>query len=122
MNKDNETCNQRVIFRFYYSRSADRKRSGKRLLNLHPTGPKADPDKVRELKDYLVRRLERIAEMMEILLQVHDDWAVTERREYFQMETVSCEFGEAVRLLDEHGFTKDEYILEVEYTRKWGVL
>lgn len=122
MNSNNETCVQRTIFRFSYSKEADLKRKGKKLFTLHCTGPKTDPDKVRELKRYLDVRLERIARMMEILLKAHEDWAVTERKEYFQMESLSFDFNEAVRLLRKHGYTNEEYTLEVEYTRKWGVL
>ena len=122
MNSNNETCVQRTIFRFSYSKAVDQKREGKKLFTLHCTGPKTDPDKVRELKRYLEVRLERIARMMEILLKAHDDWAVTERKEYFQMESLSFDFNTAVGLLGDNGFTHEDYSLEVEYTRKWGVL
>ncbi len=122
MKSNNETCVQRTIFRFYYLKSVDCKRKGGKLFTLHSTGPKTDPGKVRSLKRFLETRLERIAQMMEILLKAHDDWAITERKDCFQMETLSFDFNDAVRLLGDQGFIKKEYILEVEYTRKWGVL
>ena len=122
MNINNETCVQRAILRFYYQKSSSLKREENKLLGKYSISSKTDPDKVREFKKYLELRLERIAQMMEILLKAHDDWAVTERRDYFQIETVSFDFNEAVRILLDHGFSNEEYILEVEYTRKWGVL
>lgn len=122
MNINNETCVQRSILRFNFSTNLDLKKAYKKSTNQHPIEKYMTPSRVRELKEYLNERLERIAQMMETLLSVHDDWAITERKNFIQLETISLDFHEAVKLLQNHGFDSQEYSLEVEYTRKWGVL
>ena len=82
----------------------------------------AYPARVRELKHLFESRLERIAQMMELLLESHDEWTVISKRHCFQMETVSFDFKKVEAILKDHGFTSKQYDLEVEYARKWGVL
>ena len=60
--------------------------------------------------------------MMEVLFAIHNDWAVNAKKDFIQMETQSLDFNDALNVLKEHGFTDDEFILKVEYERKWGVL
>ena len=121
MNSDNETCVQRILFLFYFSGSSCLKKSAT-VFSKNFLAPKTDPGKVREWKEYLEIRLERIARMMEILLAAHADWAITEKKDHFQMETVSFDLETAKKVLNDQGFGKEDYILNVEYTRKWGVL
>ncbi|WP_238134190.1 hypothetical protein [Calderihabitans maritimus] len=80
------------------------------------------PKTVRNLNRFLTARLDRIATMMEILLAAHDNWTITGKRDVIVMETDTFDFKEAIKVLKEHGFTSDEFILRVEYTRKWGFL
>lgn len=122
MHPDNETCVQRVRFFFYFFE----KKSGK----FHEKSPLDDivkakvikPEAVRSLNRYLSRRLERIAAMLEILTEIHDDWAVTGYKDYILAETESFDFNNAVKALNDQEFTDEEFVLKVEYTRKWGVL
>ncbi|MDR3629984.1 MAG: hypothetical protein P4L42_06585 [Desulfocapsaceae bacterium] len=121
MNSNNETCVQRVIFRFYYSKSSGLGNGG-RSFPKNILAPAADPGKVRAWKAYMDIRLDRIARMMEVLLAAHADWAITERKDHFQMESVTFDIDKARQTLGDHGFVREDYILDVEYTRKWGVL
>jgi hypothetical protein len=121
MNSKNETCVQRILFLFYFSRASGLTKGEAAFLK-NILAPKTDPGKVRAWKEYLATRLERIAGMMDVLLAAHADWAITERKDHFQMETVSFALDEAEKTLRDHGFGNEEYILKVEYTRKWGVL
>jgi len=107
MNPNNETCVQRVLFLFYFEKK----------VWLHGEKPplrdiikvkNVQPEAVRYFAKFMHTRLNRISEMMEILLQVHDNWAVTGWKDHILMETES--------------FHEDEFVLKVEYTRKWGVL
>jgi len=60
--------------------------------------------------------------MMELLTEVHNDWAITGKKDYILMETESYDFNSALQILKDHAFDDSEFILKVEYTRKWGVL
>ena len=122
MNEKNETCVQRTILCFSFPQISTLQDGGKRNLFFKFSARKSGPDRVRELKRLLGLSLERTARMMDILLAAHDDWAVTEQKDSFRMETVSLDFHEVERLLAENNFSQEEYTLEVEYTRKWGVL
>lgn len=121
MHPDNETCVQRARFFFYFY---------EKTWEPGETPPLADilkakhisPRAVRNLKDFLACRLERIAAMLELLTEAHNDWAMTGKKEYILLETETYDFNEALKLLEAHGFTDKEFVLKVEYTRKWGVL
>lgn len=121
MHPENETCVQRVRFFFNYFKNESLKEEKipiERIIKLKPV----TPNDVRELKDILSLRLERIACMMDILNQAHEDWAVTGRKDYISMETETLDYNKAVEMLEQNGYTQDEFVLKVEYTRKWGVL
>ncbi|HUX79549.1 MAG TPA: hypothetical protein VMW10_07410 [Alphaproteobacteria bacterium] len=122
MNINNETCVQRVIIHLYHQNFRGLKNKENKLITEVTLGRDIRPENVREWKNYLANRLERIAQMMEVLLEGHDDWAITGRKGFVQMETESFDFNGVVRVLSEHGFQNDEYIIKLDYTRKWGVL
>ncbi|AFM39462.1 hypothetical protein Desaci_0395 [Desulfosporosinus acidiphilus SJ4] len=122
MNINNETCVQRVIIQLYHQNFPKLKNKNNTLITEVTLGKDVKPEDVRAWKNYLTDRLERIAQMMEILLNAHDDWAITGRKGFVQMETQSFEVNNVIRILSEHGFHKDEYIIKLDYTRKWGVL
>lgn len=82
----------------------------------------AGPEDIRAFKDSFTWRLERIAQMVEILTKAHEDWAITTKKDYILLETQTLDFTEAVKILNEHGFTNDDFVLRPEYTRKWGML
>lgn len=122
MNINNETCVQRVIIHFYHQNFQGVKNKGNKPITDVTLGKDITPETVRAWKNNLANRLERIAQMMEVLLKHHDDWAITGRKGFVQMETQSFDFNNVIRLLSEHGFQTDEYIIKLDYTRKWGVL
>ncbi|MFP5527235.1 hypothetical protein ACLGL1_01975 [Peptococcus simiae] len=47
---------------------------------------------------------------------------LTAHRDYVKMETVALDFKDAIAALQAHGFTEDDYLLQAEYTRKWGMI
>ncbi|MDQ7092234.1 hypothetical protein REC12_01340 [Desulfosporosinus sp. PR] len=122
MNSSNETCVQRVIVYLYHQNFHGLKNKENKPLTEVTLGKNIKPENVREWKNYLANRLERIAQIMEVLLQVHEDWAVTGRKGFVQLETQSLDFNKVIEVLSEQGFQKDEYIIKLDYTRKWGVL
>ena len=121
MNPNNETCVQRTLLLFFYE---------KKVWLPGEKPPLGDIIKVKDVKPEALRyfakfmhtRLNRIAEMMDILLKVHDNWAVTGWKDHILMETESFDFNDAINVLANQGFHEDEFVLKVEYTRKWGVL
>lgn len=74
------------------------------------------------MNTFLTTRLDRIAAMMELLIEAHDDWAITGKKDHILMETETFDFNKAINVLKENGFDDSEFILKVEYTRLWGVL
>lgn len=122
MRPENETCVQRARFYFYFFEKREWQPGEKPPLQDIVKAKNVRPEAIRNLNRFLTTRLERIARMVEILTEVHDDWAVTGWKDHILMETESLEFDDAVQILKEHGFNDDEFVLKVEYTRKWGVL
>jgi hypothetical protein len=120
MKADNETCVQRAIIELHYQSGGGHE--GDKLMAGAVMKGSIRPEDIRRYKDYLSSRLERIASMMDILLEAHDDWAITGRKGFVQMETQSFDFKDIIRVLNEHGFSEDEYVIKLDYTRKWGVL
>lgn len=122
MHPDNVTCVQRARFFFYFYELKEWQPGEKPPLQDIVKTKEVTPDAIRYFNRFLTHRLERIAKMMEILRSVNDDWATTGSKDYILMETESFDFHDATRILAEHGFCDDEYILKVDYTRLWGVL
>lgn len=122
MHKDNETCIQRARFFFYFFEKKDWAPGEKPPFEDILKVKKVKPEAVRYLNKFLTSRLDRIAAMMELLTKAHDDWAITGKKDYILMETETYDFNNALKLLKEQGFDDSEFILKVEYTRKWGVL
>lgn len=122
MHPDNETCIQRARFFFYFFEKKDWLPGEKPPLKDIVRVKNLRPEAIRNLNKFLTTRLDRIARMMELLLEAHDDWAITGRRDRVIMETETFDFNNALQVLQENGFNDDEFILKVEYTRKWGVL
>ncbi|MGI1658258.1 MAG: hypothetical protein ACRKFN_04720 [Desulfitobacterium sp.] len=122
MHPDNETCVQRARFLFYFFEKKDWQPGERPPLNDIVKVKNVPPQAVRNFNQFLNWRLERIAQMMELLKNAHDDWAVTGWKDHILMETESFEFNKACKILEENGFGDDEFVLDVEYTRLWGVL
>jgi rRNA processing protein Krr1/Pno1 len=122
MKKGAIICIQRARFFFYFFEEGEWKRKEKTPLEKFTQLEHAGPEDIRKLKDTLALRLERIAQMVEILTNAHHDWAITAKKDHILLETVTFDFTEAVKILNEHGFTNDDFVLRAEYTRKWGML
>jgi len=122
MRPDNETCVQRARFFFYFFELKDWAPGEKPPYDEIVKVKKVSPKAVRNLNKFLTSRLERIATMMELLTEAHDDWAITGKKDYILMETETYDFNDAIKILEEQGFDDSEFILKVEYIRKWGVL
>ena len=123
MRPDNETCVQRARFFFYFFEKASWGPGENPPLKDIVKAPKVEPQAVRNLNKFLNERLERIARMMDLLLDAHDDWAIAGKKDCILMETESYDFNDAVAILKNEGFFgNSDFILKVEYTRKWGVL
>ncbi|QPA32133.1 hypothetical protein ISX45_03815 [Anoxybacillus caldiproteolyticus] len=116
MKKNQCTCKQKICFIFeIFPRHV---MPLKKSLHTHQMNSRS----VRELNAFLSVRLERIACMMDLLQEAHDHWIVYGKKNKIIMETDTYDFGEALDILSSHGFNKDDYILRVEYERKWGML
>ena len=122
MRPDNETCVQRARFFFYFFELKDWAPGEPPPYDEIIKVKKVSPNAVRNLNRFLTLRLERIACMMELLTEAHDDWAITGKKDYILMETETYDFNNAIKILEAQGFDDREFILKVEYTRKWGVL
>lgn len=122
MDPNNETCVQRARFFFYFFEKKEWLLGEKPPLEAILKSKDVQPEALRYFSEFMHTRLARIADMIEILKEAHDDWAVTGWKDHILMETESFDFNQAIRVLNEHGFHDDEFILKVEYTRKWGVL
>lgn len=121
MREDNETCIQKVRFSFALFGKGGCKEGDSPWRRLAKNRG-ITSDLLRESKEFLADRLERIAVMMELLLDEHEDWALASNRNQVVMETDTLDFNQALQVLKQHGFQDDEFILTVEYSRKWGVL
>lgn len=122
MHPDNETCVQRARFFFYFFEKKDWDPGEKPPFDDILKVKNVKPEAIRNLNKFLTSRLERIATMMELLTEAHDDWAITGKKDYILMETETYDFNKAIQRLKEQGFDDSQFILKVEYTRKWGVL
>lgn len=122
MKPDNVTCVQRTRFYFYFFEKKERLPDERQPLDYIVKVRDVKPGALRYFSEFMHKRLARIADMMEILENAHDDWAITGTKNFILMETETFDFNDALRVLNEHGFYDDEFILKVEYTRLWGVL
>lgn len=122
MRQDNVTCVQRTRLFFYFFEKNNGSTGERPPLDDIVKVKKVSAKAVRNFSKFLSSRLERIATMMELLSEAHDDWAITGKKDYILMETETYEFNDAIKILKEQGFDDSEFNLNVEYTRKWGVL
>lgn len=122
MNTKNLTCTQKVYFVFDFFEKREWQPGEEPPFNRIVKVNQVEPEAVRSLNRFLIDRLERIAKMMDILLSAHDSWSITGKKDKIIMATDSFDFNDALQLLKEHGFHDDEFVLKVEYERKWGIL
>ncbi|WP_027366066.1 hypothetical protein [Desulfotruncus alcoholivorax] len=122
MDKNNITCIQKAKFIFEFYEKREWQPGEEPPLSGVVKAARVEPGAVRHLGNFLANRLERIARMMEILIDAHDRWGVSGKKDRVIMETDSYDFNDALKLLKENGFNDDEFVLKVEYERKWGLL
>lgn len=122
MRQDNETCVQRTRLFFYFYEKNNLAIGEKPPLDDIVKVKTVTSEAVRNLNKFLNSRLERIATMMDLLSAAHDDWAITGKKNYVLMETETLDFNDSLKILFDRGFDESEFNLEVEYTRKWGLL
>jgi len=122
MDPNNETCVQRARFIFnFYEKHGVLPGEKPPMVDIIKV-KNVQPENLRYFAEFMHTRLNRIAEMMEVLLKVHDDWAITGWKDHILMETESFDYNDSLKALEEYGYHDDEFVLKVEYTRKWGVL
>ncbi|WKB34766.1 hypothetical protein QS257_12665 [Terrilactibacillus sp. S3-3] len=122
MDKDRFTCTQKTCFIFEFFPKQVQFHRKKAPLNSSRSPQRTDSQSIRQLKRLLAERLERIACMIDLLQQTHENWMVTRKKDRVFMETKTYDFNDAVDRLANEGFRSDEYLLEVDYERKWGML
>lgn len=122
MGKDNITCIERVCFIFEFFEKREYLQGEqpplKNILNVSEINSQS----VRDLGVFLANRLDRIASMIEILKSAHSNWRITGKKDRIVMETETFDFNDAIEALAAKDFKDDEYILKIEYQRKWGML
>ncbi|MEY7999005.1 hypothetical protein AB8U03_02120 [Clostridium sp. Mt-5] len=118
MDKNQITCIQNVRFIFNFFELS----KGKSILKNIDDNTNMTAESLRNLGHSLQQRFSRIASMVEILQSSHDNWEIARKKDRIIMETESFDFNDAIKILSAKGFKDDEYILKVEYERKWGML
>lgn len=118
----NHTCDQNAQIYLTFHEGGEWRYKKKSPWFLFKQKEKPTPQDVRELANYTNERMNRVAGMMDILLKLHDDWAITAHQDYIKMETVTLEYDIIIKALLDAGYHEDDYILQTEYTRKWGML
>lgn len=149
MNKNNETCVQRVKVVFFQPsdpmsgkpvKSHANRSSGKfsghlsgwlagglkrfpvlNRLNREPAGSMEDVT-IRDAALLLPRKVEKINKMIRTLQDTHEDWSIYKAGNQIVLETTTLDFSNIAALLERNGFLHSEYDLRVEYERKWGML
>lgn len=77
---------------------------------------------VRDLAMYTNHRMMRSAQIIDFLLELHDDWEISPRKDGVFMETATMSAEEILPKLEAAGFNGTDFVLYTEYTRKWGML
>ncbi|MDD9148691.1 MULTISPECIES: hypothetical protein [unclassified Sporolactobacillus] len=119
--KKNLTCKERVTVIFYYFRRPEPKNVVSLNGRRHFSGV-TSARQIRELAVFLSHRLEKIACMTELLQSAHDQWLITAKKDRVIMETESFESHRISELLSGQGYNESDYVLRVDYERKWGLL
>lgn len=122
MNKNQLTCIQNIRFIFNFFEKREWLPGEEPPLNNILYNSKITSQSIRTLSAFLSNRLSRIAMMIEILQAAHEDWRIIGKKDKIIMETENFDFNDALTILANQGFNDDEYVLKIEYERKWGML
>lgn len=118
----NQTCVQNAQLYLTFHEAGEWRRGARSPWVRFRRQKSVTPEDVRALAAYTHARMQRVAGMMAVLLALHDDWAISPQRDYVKMETTTLEYNIIVDALLAAGYTADDFILQTEYTRKWGML
>lgn len=118
----NQTCVQNAQLYLTFHEAGEWRRGARSPWVRFRRQKSVTPEEVRALAAYTHARMQRVAGMMAVLLALHDDWAISPHRDYVKMETTTLEYNIIVDALLAAGYTADDFILQTEYTRKWGML
>lgn len=118
----NQTCVQNAQLYLTFHEAGEWRRGARSPWVRFRRQKSVTPEDVRALAAYTHARMQRVAGMMAVLLALHDDWAISSHRDYVKMETTTLEYNIIVDALLAAGYTADDFILQTEYTRKWGML
>lgn len=118
----NQTCVQNAQLYLTFHEAGEWRRGARSPWACFRRQKSVTPEDVRALAAYTHARMQRVAGMMAVLLALHDDWAISPHRDYVKMETTTLEYNIIVDALLAAGYTADDFILQTEYTRKWGML
>lgn len=118
----NQTCVQHAQLYLTFHEAGEWRRGARSPWVRFRRQKSVTPEDVRALAAYTHARMQRVAGMMAVLLALHDDWAISPHRDYVKMETTTLEYNIIVDALLAAGYTADDFILQTEYTRKWGML
>ena len=118
----NQTCVQNAQLYLTFHEAGEWRRGARSPWVRFRRQKSVTPEDVRALAAYTHARMQRVAGMMAVLLALHDDWAISPHRDYVKMETTTLEYNSIVDALLAAGYTADDFILQTEYTRKWGML
>jgi len=120
-NEVKDTCIQAACFFLPFFESGEWRRKEKSPWKTLKK-EEVNPEKLAALASYTKKRISRCALCMEFLQRIHDEWRVTVKKDGVWMETETMDFERILPLLEEAGFTEDDFVLYCEYTRKWGML
>lgn len=118
----NQTCVQNAQLYLTFHEAGEWRRGARSPWVRFRRQKSVTPEDVRALAAYTHARMQRVAGMMVVLLALHDDWAISPHRDYVKMETTTLEYNIIVDALLAAGYTAGDFILQTEYTRKWGML
>lgn len=116
-----DTCIQEACFFLPFFESGEWRTKGKSPWQLF-VKKEASAQAVRDLAAYTNNRMMRSAQIIDFLLQLHDDWEISPRKDGVFMETATMSAEEILPKLEEAGFNGSDFVLYTEYTRKWGML
>lgn len=117
----NETCIQEACFFLPFFESGEWRTKGKSPWEVVKK-TRMTPDALRSLAAYTERRLSRSADLMEFLMNINDSWDVTVKKNGVYLETDAMIFEDILPMIEQAGFSEDDYVLYSEYTRKWGMI
>lgn len=120
--RHNQTCEQNAQLYLTFHEGGEWRHKKKSPWKIFRQRKTTSPQEVLALADYTYNRMQRVAGMMQVLLALHDDWAISTHRDYVKMETVTLEYTTIIKALLDAGYNGDDFILQAEYTRKWGML